>query len=53
MAPLTALTVYRVQVEQRRGINAGKRYYIVVRADVDGKVTVPACYRLIAIMEEL
>jgi hypothetical protein len=50
---MTPLTVYRVQVEQRRGINAGKRYYIVVRADVDGRLSVPGCYRLIAVMEAL
>jgi hypothetical protein len=50
---MKALTVYRVQVEQKRGVNAGKTHYIVVRIGVDGKVTVPGCYRLIAIMEAL
>jgi hypothetical protein len=50
MAPLTALTVYRVQVEQKRGVNAGKTHYIVIRVGVDGKLSVPACYRLIAVM---
>jgi hypothetical protein len=47
------MKVYKVQVEQLRGKNAGKVHFLVIRAGVDGKITVPRGYKLIAIMEEL
>jgi len=47
------MKVYKVQVETTTGKNKGRIQYLVVRETVDGKITVPRGYKLIAVINEI